>query len=160
MSMSGVDFRLVKQSRQQPLATMANLSDRLAGIPDQDLSPVIRDAIMATRKLAIRYLWVDALCILQGDWLDWERQSVKTADVYRNAYCTIATPASAHCGQSFRYSAPGLDVPVSLPTPSRRGRRVPYQITLSASRFGTPTRSNPPWNQLAGVRAGGLSKRR
>jgi hypothetical protein len=45
--------------------------------------------------LGIRYLWIDALCIIQGDESDWRREAAQMASIYRNAYLTIAATASS-----------------------------------------------------------------
>jgi hypothetical protein len=42
------------------------LNQRFSDIPVSSLSQVIQDAITTCRALSIRYLWVDSLCILQG----------------------------------------------------------------------------------------------
>jgi hypothetical protein len=42
----------------------------------------------------MRYLWIDALCIIQDDKSDWEREAVKMGQVYENAFLTIATDAA------------------------------------------------------------------
>lgn len=44
----------------------SNLTDRCRGFPVSSLSQVVQDAVATSRALSIRYLWVDALCILQG----------------------------------------------------------------------------------------------
>jgi hypothetical protein len=54
-----------------------------------NIPKTFRDAIIVTRKLGIRYLWIDSLCIIQGDVADWEREASRMADVYRGAYLTI-----------------------------------------------------------------------
>jgi hypothetical protein len=63
------------------LTTAVNLMERRRGFSMDQLPQTIRDAIDITRRLGIRYLWVDALCILQGDDLeahaDWQRESSK-----------------------------------------------------------------------------------
>ncbi|KAI1207497.1 heterokaryon incompatibility protein-domain-containing protein [Annulohypoxylon truncatum] len=59
-------------------------------IPWSTLPKTIRDAIDFTRKLGIGYLWVDCLCIVQGDKEDWERESGRMFDVYRSSYVTLA----------------------------------------------------------------------
>lgn len=59
-----------------------------------ELAKTIQDAITITRQFGIRYLWVDALCILQGKDAtarkDWQRECGKMADVYSGALLTIA----------------------------------------------------------------------
>lgn len=65
------------------------------------LTPVIKDAVDATRALSLRYLWIDALCIIQGNHEDWMRESEKMDSVYINAYCTLCTMASSNCLTGF-----------------------------------------------------------
>lgn len=54
-----------------------------------------RDAITITRKLGVQYIWIDSLCILQGDKYDWDIESARMADIYRHGYLTIAATSSA-----------------------------------------------------------------
>ncbi|KAI1119092.1 heterokaryon incompatibility protein-domain-containing protein [Nemania sp. NC0429] len=79
----------------------STLNDRLAGFSLDELTPAVRDAVEVTRTLSIPYLWVDALCIIQDDLSDWEKESSAMADVYRRAYITICTPNSSSCRQGF-----------------------------------------------------------
>lgn len=80
------------------ITTASSLESRKRGICMTDLPRTIRDAIVITRRLGVRYLWVDALCILQGsDALakaDWERESSRMADVYGDAFLTIAAASA------------------------------------------------------------------
>lgn len=56
-----------------------------------DLLPQsFRDAVDVTRMLGLRYLWIDSLCIIQDSPEDWDEEASHMADVYSNAYCTIA----------------------------------------------------------------------
>ena len=52
--------------------------------------PTFCDAILLTRALGIRCLWIDLLCVIQGDQLDWRIESSKIVDVYTKSYFTIA----------------------------------------------------------------------
>lgn len=54
------------------------------------LSKTFQDAVVLTRALRIRYLWVDSLCIIQHDLDDWERESAKVSSVYANGALAIA----------------------------------------------------------------------
>ncbi|EPE31161.1 hypothetical protein GLAREA_04128 [Glarea lozoyensis ATCC 20868] len=53
-----------------------------------------RDAVTITRHLGIKYLWIDALCIIQDSASDWEIESKKMGDVYQNALITISAAMS------------------------------------------------------------------
>jgi hypothetical protein len=50
--------------------TASNLNNITRCLPWDKLAKTIQDAIIFTRKLSIRYLWVNALCILQSKGLD------------------------------------------------------------------------------------------
>jgi hypothetical protein len=90
----------------------------LAGIALHTLSQTIQDAIHATRKLGIRYLWVDALCIVQDD----EASKVKEIDqmgkIYSNAALTISAASAAHATDGFLhkpFTSNGCEIPFLLP---------------------------------------------
>lgn len=75
--------------------TTANVQARFAhGITTSDLPLTLRDAIEFTRALGIRYIWIDAVCILQDSESDWQSESSKMCQVYSGAYCTLAASAS------------------------------------------------------------------
>ncbi|RDL36597.1 uncharacterized protein BP5553_05949 [Venustampulla echinocandica] len=79
----------------------STLIDRLAGFSPTDASPVVQDVIALTRALGLKYLWVDALCIIQGNKDDWERESASMGLVYRHAHLTVATTGSSSCQHGF-----------------------------------------------------------
>lgn len=78
--------------------TSSTLSDYIKSIPLAILPKTIADAINFTRQLGVRYLWVDSLCILQGNdqaaQEDWRRKSSKMASVYGGAFLTLAAARS------------------------------------------------------------------
>lgn len=77
------------------------LADRIAGFSFDSMTSVMRDAVTVARALSIPYIWIDALCIIQDDGVDWQRESMTMADVYRQAHITICTPGSSSCHQGF-----------------------------------------------------------
>ncbi|KAI0895240.1 heterokaryon incompatibility protein-domain-containing protein [Annulohypoxylon nitens] len=77
--------------KKQPCQTTAStLNDWKQNIPWATLPKTLQHAIEFTCKLGIKYLWVDCLCIVQGDREDWERESGRMFDVYGNSYVTLA----------------------------------------------------------------------
>ncbi|KAI0478296.1 HET-domain-containing protein [Xylaria cf. heliscus] len=74
--------------------TTSTLKERKQNIDWNVLPKSFQDTIQVVRGLGIRYLWIDALCIIQDDANDWERESAKMADVYENAFLTISTDAA------------------------------------------------------------------
>jgi Heterokaryon incompatibility protein (HET) len=77
-------------SKPPLLTTAANLSAMIKEIPLESMPLNYRDAVVTTRKLSFRYLWIDSLCIIQDSVEDWEAESAKMGEVYQNAQLTIA----------------------------------------------------------------------
>jgi len=59
------------------------------------LPQTINDAFSLTKKLGLHYLWVDAICIVQGNQQEWEEESQKMGHVYSNAKIVLAETRSA-----------------------------------------------------------------
>lgn len=74
--------------------TKSTIAARKAEIPWDLLSNTFRDAVLVARGLKVRYLWIDALCIIQDSPSDWEFEASRMASVYENSYLTIATDAA------------------------------------------------------------------
>jgi hypothetical protein len=66
--------------------TRATIDERLLGFEMESLPQNFRDAIVMTRKLRVRYLWIDSLCIIQDSREDWEQESAVMGEVYSNCY--------------------------------------------------------------------------
>jgi hypothetical protein len=79
--------RFIKTTRQ-------NIGDHKKGIPWEALPKTFQDAIQVTRLLGIWYIWIDALCIVQDDYEDWERQAGRMATIYQNSFITIAATSA------------------------------------------------------------------
>lgn len=73
-----------------PMTTTSNLDQRKLGIPMTELPRSFQDAIKIVRKLNIRYIWIDSLCIVQDDSDDWRQESSRMARIYQLAILTIA----------------------------------------------------------------------
>lgn len=78
------------------------------GVPLEKLPRTIQDAIAVTRRLGVRYLWVDSLCIVQDDTEDWLRESVNMGRIYQLAFLTIAA-TGAHESSEGCFLPRGLD---------------------------------------------------
>lgn len=71
-------------------------------IPTPSMTLSHREALDIARNLGYRYIWIDALCIIQGDIEDWAREAVKIAHVYGNAEVTIVAGRSSDSREGFR----------------------------------------------------------
>ena len=61
-----------------------------------DLTKTPQDAVTITRQFGIRYLWIDALCIIQDSHSVWSIEAANMAKIYWNALITIAAEAAAY----------------------------------------------------------------
>src|SRR5450432_3590552 len=59
---------------QQVQTTTSNIDEHRNGIPLDSLPMTIQEAIRVTRGLALRYLWIDSLCIFQDSEADKQRE--------------------------------------------------------------------------------------
>ena len=88
------------------MTTTETLEERKRGIPLDRMPRTFRDAVVVTRSLGFRYLWIDSLCILQNDQDDWRNEAGKMGLVYRHAAVTIvaaaSTGADSGCFQQLR----------------------------------------------------------
>ncbi|KAJ0107049.1 hypothetical protein J7T55_006927 [Diaporthe amygdali] len=76
------------------LTTKSNIGSRRSGFALCDLPNTLRDAVRTTRALGIRYIWIDALCIIQDDPEDWSKESSRMGQIYSHACLTIAATTS------------------------------------------------------------------
>ncbi|OAL01598.1 HET-domain-containing protein [Phaeosphaeriaceae sp. SRC1lsM3a] len=108
----------------------------------RELSRTVQDAIEAVRCLDERYLWTDAICIIQDDPED-KKELVKDMDiVYARAILTLV-------------AAEGTDADAGLPGVRRKSRphTVPYDIdndlALLPSKAISEVLLNCPWSKRA-----------
>ena len=59
-----------------------------------ELPKTFQDAIHITRRLCVEYLWIDSLCIIQGDDDDWKEQSREMGAIYGHSWLNIAATDS------------------------------------------------------------------
>ncbi|KAF5532446.1 hypothetical protein FMEXI_12403 [Fusarium mexicanum] len=95
--------------------TASNLEEMKKGLPWDELSKTVQDAIIFTRKLGFRYLWVDALCILQSEGPDdnrhkddWSYEAARFGEYYENATLTIAATGAISSQQGLFLDRPAL----------------------------------------------------
>jgi hypothetical protein len=89
-------------SYSQPLkTTISTLKQRLGRLVWQELPTAFQEAILVVRAVGLRYLWIDSLCIIQDDHVDWEVEAARMASIYENAYLTIMLHQSKDGDSSF-----------------------------------------------------------
>jgi hypothetical protein len=88
-------------SVEQLMLLRTNLMDFMQRIPFADLSNVAQDAVKVCRGLSIRYLWIDALCIIQGEDGDFEQEAPRMNDIYGGCIINITAAQSLNTTQHF-----------------------------------------------------------
>lgn len=87
------------------------LNQRKREIPFSAMSRVMQDAVTVTRSLGFRYIWIDAVCIIQDNREDWEKEAEHMGAIYFNAFVTVVALASSSCHQGFLERTTGLPIP-------------------------------------------------
>jgi len=82
-------------ANQMPKLTRSNIARLMTSIDLDTLPPVFRDAIEISRSLEVPYIWIDALCIIQDDAEDWDKEAALMGQVYSNAFCNLGASAAA-----------------------------------------------------------------
>ncbi|KXX76165.1 Vegetative incompatibility protein HET-E-1 [Madurella mycetomatis] len=115
--------------------TRCNFKSLQEGITVQSLPQTYRDAAIVAAQLGYRYLWIDALCIVQDDPEDWRRESVKMCTVYRNSYCTIFAHTSNQDNDGFLAASRGYSPRWYFPPSSINSRGWVFQERILSRRI-------------------------
>lgn len=114
----GSDFSQVTKLMTSNLGTLQQK------IQVDGLLQTFKDAIHITKRLGLRFLWIDSLCIIQDDDEDWAREAAKMSMVYTNTYLNISATSARNDHQGcYRSRDPlkvaGLSVARNLPDSDR-----------------------------------------
>src|SRR5215471_13474429 len=111
----------------------STLETMTANLDLSSLPKTIRDAVEVTRRLGFRFLWIDALCIMQDCMADKDKEIQRMGYIYKNAAITIAAAAARGASEGFlrleRTQPPSYKFQFQLPDGS--------QSTLFISRWGS-----------------------
>ncbi|OQV03642.1 hypothetical protein CLAIMM_08660 [Cladophialophora immunda] len=116
--------------------TKKTYMDHCEGIPLAELPATFQQAVTITRELGIPYLWIDSLCIIQDDDLDWETEASRMGIVYFASYLTLSAMSSADDSSGcYRDSSKPIEVTyvrphVSVDTLSTGRRCIPLAAPL------------------------------
>jgi hypothetical protein len=114
-----------------------NLPQRIECIKLDSLPKTFQDAVIFTRAINVRCLWIDSLCVIQGDENDWLKEGLQMHKIYGNAYLTIA--ASKSTGPSGGlFSAPSPECQLrKLSLPTKEGVEQIMQMRRRIYHFDT-----------------------
>ncbi|KAK0638958.1 heterokaryon incompatibility protein-domain-containing protein, partial [Cercophora newfieldiana] len=99
-----------------------NLEDHKKGIAWDELPPNFQDAIGFTRRLGLRYIWIDSLCIVQDDKEDWRRESARMASIFEHAFLVLSATKAADAYQGIYADFPEACKTHTIRIPRSMGR--------------------------------------
>ncbi|KAF2121176.1 heterokaryon incompatibility protein-domain-containing protein [Lophiotrema nucula] len=86
---------------QKYATTLGCIDEYKEQLPYEHLPATIRDAIKVTHSLGHRYIWIDALCIVQDSPADLNKELPKMKQTYQNADLTISVACADVCTEGF-----------------------------------------------------------
>ena len=80
--------------------SQANIEEFQNSIPQESLPRTYSDTVVIARRMGIRYLWIDSLCIMQDSEDDWTREAAEMGKVYYHSICNVAATGAwdSHAG--------------------------------------------------------------
>ncbi|KAL5313381.1 hypothetical protein ACEPPN_019114 [Leptodophora sp. 'Broadleaf-Isolate-01'] len=81
--------------------TQSTLHRKQESLDIFEVPQTIKDAIDVSRRLGYQYLWVDALCIIQDDTSDMERELQAMGAIYNKSAVTIIAANATSCAAGF-----------------------------------------------------------
>ena len=72
-----------------------NIDQMFEIIPFDSLDKTFQDAVLICRRLDIEYLWIDSICIIQGDAADWENEARYMGDIYASCSLNIVAAGAS-----------------------------------------------------------------
>lgn len=98
---------------QSMILTTSNVDSLTQRIDRSKLPQTVEDAIKSVRRLGLRFLWIDALCIMQDSPSDMDLEIVQMEQYYKNSHVTIAAASASTCSRGFLERRPEDDLPFS-----------------------------------------------
>jgi hypothetical protein len=103
------------------LTLESNIDDRCKSIEFDMLPKTFQDAIIVTRMLGLRFIWIDSICIVQDSRSDVVFECSRMEAVFASAYVTVAATSAKSCRDGFLsrldevpFRLPGINGDTSL----------------------------------------------
>ena len=135
----------------QPMTTTENISEYVTeGLDMSQFPQTIQDAVTVTHNLGLRYLWIDALCILQDSNKDKAVQLGMMRRIYRDSYLTINAACANNTCEGFLHRPRPKKIPDA---------RIPYRcpdgtvgtVYIADHHDTSPDASRSYWDELEPV---------
>ncbi|CZR57311.1 uncharacterized protein PAC_07200 [Phialocephala subalpina] len=130
--------------------TRENISALKERIAWNDLPKTFQETVLFTRKLGLRWLWIDSLCIIQNDDLDWKAEAGNMGNVYSNGFLTIAASKARNSADGLFTEKPG---PAALVCQTSSENKIYNIFVQKALKIPHESRWRPnPFQELQGHR--------
>jgi hypothetical protein len=86
--------------------TLSNIETHQKTMPMSELPRTIYDAVVVTRGMGMRYIWIDAVCIIQDSPEDKVKELQVMGDIYHQSTLTIAAVSASAVAEGFLHTKP------------------------------------------------------
>lgn len=107
------------------MAEKETIDALMQGLSPGALPRTIADAVMVTKRLGVRYLWIDSLCIMQDSEEDKDTQIGRIPETFSNAMVTISAGSARSCVDGF-LEEQTLAKDTSMGSPAFHDFEMPY----------------------------------
>ncbi|KFY38576.1 hypothetical protein V494_04320 [Pseudogymnoascus sp. VKM F-4513 (FW-928)] len=133
--------------------TEATIQSRMGGMNFNEIPKTLQDAILVTRAIGLKYLWIDALCIIQDSKSDVEHEIQNMDSVYGN--CEIVICATNGTSSKTGFLSPRCDIQPLVTVPfvpcdgGKPGAYGFYDTETFPARNDWQSVERSEWNQRA-----------
>ncbi|EAT87034.2 hypothetical protein SNOG_05970 [Parastagonospora nodorum SN15] len=121
--------------------TKDNLRVHMEGISVSKLPKTFRHALVITLALGYEYIWIDSLCIIQGDKEDFSHQSGQMGGIYSNADLVLSADLAKDVHEGFLHERTPKPFAVEIPI-SKRTRHQQLRHPKEGQSIGLVDLSN------------------
>ncbi|KAF1955359.1 HET-domain-containing protein [Byssothecium circinans] len=122
-----------------PQTTTKTLQAHQKGIPWASLPRTFQEAVLLTRSRGFRWLWIDALCIVQDDPAEKLSEAMNTDKIFGNAFVTIAATSSIDASRGL---FPPRTKPFKIQATDSKGSLSKIYVREQPSHHGFKARFN------------------
>ncbi|KAK6858276.1 hypothetical protein PG995_005975 [Apiospora arundinis] len=100
----GVDYAALSYcwgGDQKVKLTLSTIAEFTGAVQYSLLPKTLQDAVITAQMLGLKFLWIDALCVVQDDAVHIAREIAMMPSIYQNAYITIYAARASGADQGF-----------------------------------------------------------
>ncbi|KAF9890820.1 hypothetical protein FE257_005391 [Aspergillus nanangensis] len=131
------------------MTTAETLAERKAGIQLFDLPRLIQDVVFIGFFLGIEYIWVDRLCVLQGDNNDFSHQAHKMEEIFGAATFTLSAASAGNENDRILVPRDGKWSTFDLDTNFQGIVTLRLQLRRRPNASGTQSIGGPPYGRMS-----------